>query len=125
LPALKCLLACSGTRTDIYYAYALTDEGRKYYKADAGNSKVGGLCFGKAQVTTIEQFTAPTEQAGRTVSRVTYRYRVSELPEWAGDAGAGQREGLGQAFDSSRQPLEATASMALTEQGWVQQQLPN
>lgn len=73
-------------RTDIYYAYALTDEGRKYFKADAGDSKVGGLCFGKAQVTAIEQFTAPTEQAGRTVSKVTYRYRVSGLPEWAGDA---------------------------------------
>jgi hypothetical protein len=72
----------AAARTDIYYAYALTDEGRNF-KADAGNSKVGGLCFGKAQVTTIEQFTAPTEQAGRTVSRVTYRYRVSEfLPGW-------------------------------------------
>lgn len=113
-------------RTDIYYAYALTDEGRKYYKADAGDSKAGGLCFGKAQVTTIEQFTEPTEQAGRTVSKVTYRYRVSELPAWAGDASVqASVKGLGQAFDSSRQPLEATASMALTEQGWVQQKLAN
>ncbi|MDU9403960.1 hypothetical protein RTH46_15830 [Pseudomonas sp. zfem004] len=113
-------------RTDIYYAYALTEEGRKYYKPDAGNGKVGGLCFGKAQVTAIEQFTAPTEQAGRTVSKVTYRYRVSELPAWAGDARvqAGVK-GLGQAFDSTRQPLQATASMALTEQGWVQQELAN
>lgn len=113
-------------RTDIYYAYALTDEGRKYYKADSGNGKVGGLCFGKAQVTAIEQFTAPAEQAGRTVSKVSYRYSVSELPAWAGDATVqASVKGLGQAFDSSRQPLQATASMALTEQGWVHQPLAN
>ncbi|WP_194791649.1 hypothetical protein [Pseudomonas sp. UFMG81] len=114
-------------RTDIYYAYALTEEGRKYYKPDAvsrkDGSKVGGLCFGKAQVTAIEQFTAPTEQAGQTRSQVTYRYTIAELPAWAADKSVqASVKGLGQAIDSARQPLQATASMALTKRGWVQQQ---
>ncbi|MBA6116823.1 hypothetical protein MXF29_13800 [Pseudomonas sp. NC26] len=43
----------------------------------------GGLCFGKAQVTAIEQFSEPGEMMGQKISRVTYAYKITGLPDWA------------------------------------------
>ncbi|MBS9764102.1 hypothetical protein [Pseudomonas mosselii] len=115
-------------RTDIYYAYDLTDEGRRYYKADArpraNGASTGGLCFGKARVTAVKGFSAPVEHNGRRQSQVTYSYQVTELPVWASDAAVQANiAGLGLAAGSSAKPLEETRSMVLTAQGWVHEQL--
>ncbi len=100
-------------RTDIYYAYDLTDEGRKYYKADSG------LCFGKAQVTAIEQFSEPSEVTGQKMSNVTYAYKITGLPAWAANeqVKASVAE-LGKAVASNDTPLKETRAMVLTSQGW-------
>ncbi|AFO48289.1 MULTISPECIES: hypothetical protein [Pseudomonas] len=108
----------SPARTDIYYAYDLTDEGRKYYKAGAG------LCFGKAQVTAIEQFSEPSEATGQKLSNVTYAYKIIELPAWAAnDQVKASIAGLGQAVASHAAPLKETRTLVLTSQGWVDDQL--
>ncbi|MFY1030754.1 hypothetical protein [Pseudomonas asiatica] len=100
-------------RTDIYYAYDLTDEGRKYYKAD------NGLCFGKAQVTAIEQFSEPSEVTGQKMSNVTYAYKITGLPAWVGDDGVkASIAELGKAVASNDAPLKETRAMVLTSQGW-------
>ncbi|MNP22201.1 hypothetical protein D3C76_1148610 [compost metagenome] len=100
-------------RTDIYYAYDLTDEGRKYYKADSG------LCFGKAQVTVIEQFSEPSEVTGQKVSHVTYAYKITGLPAWAGNEGVkASIAELGRAVASNDAPLKETRAMVMTSQGW-------
>ena len=104
-------------RTDIYYAYDLTDEGRKYYKAD------NGLCFGKAQVTAIEQFSEPSEVTGQKMSNVTYAYKITGLPAWAGDDGVkASIAELGKAVASNDAPLKETRAMVLTSQGWRMQE---
>ncbi|MGV5525787.1 hypothetical protein [Pseudomonas sp. XP1] len=100
-------------RTDIYYAYELTDEGRRYYKAD------NGLCFGKAQVTAIEQFSKPSEVTGQKISNVTYAYKITGLPAWAGDEGVkASIAELGKAVASNDTPLKETRAMVLTSQVW-------
>lgn len=100
-------------RTDIYYAYELTDEGRRYYKAD------NGLCFGKAQVTAIEQFSKPSEVTGQKISNVTYAYKITGLPAWAGDEGVkASIAELGKAVASNDTPLKETRAMVMTSQGW-------
>ncbi|MBO2892820.1 MULTISPECIES: hypothetical protein [Pseudomonas] len=100
-------------RTDIYYAYDLTDEGRKYYKAN------NGLCFGKAQVTAIEQFSEPSEVTGQKMSNVTYAYKITGLPAWARDDGVkASIAELGKAVASNDAPLKETRAMVLTSQGW-------
>jgi hypothetical protein len=114
-------------RTDIYYAYDLTDEGRRYYKADARQGKagsIGGLCFGKAEVTAIKGFSVPGEQQGRRQTQVTYSYRINELPAWAADSAVQAGiTGLDQALASASKPLEETRAMVLTAQGWVHERL--
>lgn len=115
-------------RTDIYYAYDLTEEGRKYYKADAqrmvsGKTR-GGLCFGKAQVTAIEQYSEPGEEMGQKVSRVTYAFKVTDLPQWATNESvkAGIAD-LGKAVASADAPFRETRAMVLTNHGWVHERL--
>lgn len=115
-------------RTDIYYAYDLTDEGRKYYKADGhtlrSGKTAGGLCFGKAQVTTIEQFSEPGEMWGQTISHVTYAYKVTGLPGWAGnDSVKANIAELSKAVASNDTPLRETRAMVLTNHGWVHERL--
>ncbi|WP_087501645.1 hypothetical protein [Pseudomonas sp. SID14000] len=106
----------SPARTDIYYAYDLTDEGRKYYKPDSG------LCFGKAQVTAIEHFSEPSDATGQKVSRVTYAYKITGLPAWAGDDGVkASIAELDKAVASNDAPLKETREMLLTSQGWLLQ----
>ncbi|MFJ4157913.1 hypothetical protein ACIPZF_24345 [Pseudomonas sp. NPDC089752] len=115
-------------RTDIYYAYDLTDEGRKYYKADAqkmpNGSTRGGLCFGKAQVTAIEGFTEPGEKMGQTISEVTYAYKITGLPEWAArqEVKDSIRQ-LGEAVATNDTPAKETRAMVLTQKGWVHERL--
>ena len=115
-------------RTDIYYAYDLTDEGRKYYKADAqklpnGQTR-GGLCFGKAEVTAIEQFSEPGQMMGRTVAHVTYAYKVTGLPDWAAnDEVRATVRDLGNAVATNDTPAREKRVMVLTNQGWVHERL--
>ncbi|MCV9917536.1 MULTISPECIES: hypothetical protein [Pseudomonas] len=115
-------------RTDIYYAYDLTDEGRKYYKADGqklmNGKTVGGLCFGKAQVTGIDQYTEPGEMMGQKISRVTYAYTITDLPPWtANDGVKANISGLDKVVASAQAPLKETRAMVLTNNGWVHERL--
>lgn len=106
-------------RTDIYYAYELTEQGRTYYTPAADGRPRGGLCFGKAQVTAIERYTAPQVQASGEVLQVTYRYKVDGLPAWASDETVqASLKGLAQAVASARQPLQATLTLTRSETGW-------
>ena len=115
-------------RTDIYYAYDLTDEGRKYYKADAqkllnGQTR-GGLCFGKAEVTAIEQFSEPGQMMGHTVADVTYAYKITGLPEWAtNDEVKATIRDLGNAVATTDSPAREKRVMVLTNKGWVHERL--
>jgi hypothetical protein len=115
-------------RTDIYYAYDLTDEGRKYYKADAqkmlnGQTR-GGLCFGKAEVTAIEQFSEPGQMMGHTVADVTYAYTITGLPDWAAnDQVKANVRDLGNALATRNTPASEKRVMVLTNQGWVHERL--
>lgn len=115
-------------RTDIYYAYDLTDEGRKYYKANAASQPdgkaTGGLCFGQAQVTAVQQFSEPTHSNGHEVSLVTYAYKVVGLPQWATNQSvrAGIAD-LNKAVASGEKPVTETHAMVLTDHGWVHERL--
>jgi len=115
-------------RTDIYYAYDLTDEGRKFYKADAqkmlnGQTR-GGLCFGKAEVTAIEQFSEPGQMMGHTISDVTYAYKITGLPDWAAkDVVKANIRDLGEAVATNDTPAREKRVMVLTNKGWVHERL--
>lgn len=111
------------TRHKTVTEYSLTDEGRKHYKADAakslGGATVGGFCFGKAKVTDIDEFTEPADMMGARVSRVRYRYQVSDIPSWAtSDDLVGAIPQLKKDAGAQTEPAQANAVLVLTSTGW-------
>ena len=104
--------------------YSLTDEGRKHYKAEAAKNlrgdALGGFCFGKAEVTDIEEFTEPADMMGARVSRVRYRYQVSDIPEWAtSDELLNAVPQLKKDASARAEPGQANAVLILTSNGWL------
>lgn len=114
--------------TQVRYSYDLTDEGRKYYKADArklrDGSTAAGLCIGSAKVVKVEQFSEPGDMMGQKISRATYTYRVDNLPTWASDEGVvGSNRELAPLVSSKDTPIKETRAFILTNNGWVHERL--
>ncbi|TVT84316.1 hypothetical protein [Pseudomonas sp. H3(2019)] len=115
-------------RTDIRYSFDLTDEGRKFYKNNAqklmNGTTAGGLCVGKAQIVSVDQFSEPGDMMGQKISRVTYSYKVHDLPDWAhNEAVVATIRGLAPVVASEKTPIKETRAMILTNNGWVHERL--
>lgn len=109
-------------------SYDLTDEGKKYYKADAAKNMrgdaLGGFCFGKATVTEINNFTEPSDAMGQKISRVSFTYKVTDIPEWAKSPEITSLDRqLKKEANSEAEPLNATNVFVLTNKGWVHERL--
>lgn len=111
--------------------YELTEEGKKYYLPDRvetlGGDKLGGLCFGKGKLESVENFTTPAQVMGVQASRVTFTYRVTDIPDWAqngpvADALSGDRE-FKKILASGQTPIRQTQGFIQTEKGWVHEKL--
>lgn len=111
--------------------YELTEEGKKYYLPDRvetlGGDKLGGLCFGKGKLESVENFTTPAQVMGVQASRVTFTYRVTDIPDWAqngpvADALSGNRE-FKKILASGQTPIRQTQGFIQTEKGWVHEKL--
>ena len=104
--------------------YNLTEEGKKFYKADGEKDlygkPIGGFCFGKATVKEIPEFTEPADAGGVRSSRVTYTYQVSELPDWAKlPATIAVIPRLKKDVESEKTPIKSMAMLMLTNNGWT------
>ncbi len=110
------------------YEYDLTEEGRKHYTPDAekkgyDDKMIGGFCFGKAKVTSIE-FTEKSEDSATSNKKVksaniTYLYSVSEFPEWAkNEEVKSSNPILKYDMDSEKTPVKGVMNLVLTNKGW-------
>lgn len=104
--------------------FDLTDEGKRFYKADAEKSimgeDTGGFCFGKAEVKEITEFTEPTDAMGMRISQVKFTYAVSDFPAWAKSSEISAAiSSLGKAIESEETPIKGADVLALTNNGWV------
>ena len=112
------------TSTDIKPTYSLTEEGKKFYKADAHKAIMGGteggICFGKGTVKDIKEFTEPSSAGGVQMTQVKYTYEVSDVPAWAKSAEiltAVPR--LKQDVESEKMSVDGMDVMVLTNNGWA------
>lgn len=110
------------------YEYDLTEEGKKFYREGIaetfGGDSVGGICFGKAKVSSIENFTEPSDMMGMRVSRVSYRYNVEDIPEWAKSAEVTAASStIKEDVESDKKPIENMAGFILTDKGWMHERL--
>ncbi|TQI87574.1 hypothetical protein FHU12_5273 [Serratia marcescens] len=119
----------AGKERDIVVnSYDLTEEGKKYYKPDAARNMkgeaLGGFCFGRATVDTVDNFTEPSDALGQKISRVAFSYKVTDIPDWAGtpellDLDRRLKEDMA----SGSVPLKKNGIFILTGKGWMHERL--
>jgi DNA-binding PadR family transcriptional regulator len=65
--------------------YALTDEGRKFYreKANDGGTDVSGLCFARKSLDKVVKWEGPMKFGDYQTASVTYTYKIDGLADWA------------------------------------------
>lgn len=114
-------------KTVVETVFNLTEEGKKFYKADVIENNgfgetVGGFCFGKATVKDVSEFTEPADAGGMRATRVTYTYEVRDFPAWAKlpDFLAVLPE-LKKDVESDKSPIKGLDMLVLTNNGWVSQ----
>lgn len=118
----------ANNETETVQGYELTDEGKKYYKADVEQSVMGqprgGFSFGKAKVEKVENFTEPADLMGMKVSKVTYTYTVSDIPEWATKKELLElNQKLKTDVLSKEKPVQRADGFVLTEKGWIHEKM--
>lgn len=101
--------------------YALTDEGKKYYRSrETPNGKKSGFYIGQPVVDKVEQFSEPADLMGLKVSQVRYTYKVEDLQDWArSDKIRAADRRIDRYVKCAQQPAEEKATLILTSNGWV------
>ncbi|EPY4331822.1 hypothetical protein ACXDJA_005553 [Klebsiella variicola] len=118
----------SNARDVVVNSYDLTEEGKKYYKPDAAKTmkgeNIGGFCFGKATVTEVSNFTEPSDAMGQKISRVSFTYKVSEIPDWAKSPEIMNADRqLQKDVSSESEGVKVTNVFLLTNNGWIHERL--
>ncbi|HTZ58953.1 MAG TPA: hypothetical protein VMB49_12680 [Acidobacteriaceae bacterium] len=90
--------------------YVLTAEGSR-------TEGKGRFCYGRRQVTSVENFTTPVDYQGKPLTKVEYHFVLKNPPSWA------KQTEVRNAFPSvakatSDQPVDE-ATLMLTRDGWV------
>lgn len=104
-------------------AYDFTENGKASFKEDAGRSVFGGtrsgLCYGKPQVDEVTQFTQPGEMMGMTLSQVSYKYHLADLPDWAKNPKV--KAAFPDLARNTAESIDGKATLILTNDGWKHQ----
>ncbi|EKK5548092.1 DNA-directed RNA polymerase subunit beta [Enterobacter hormaechei] len=90
-------------------ALSATDKGAKAKFWD----KEHGACVGTRTVDEIKEWTEPSDAGGQKVTRVSYTWKLSDIPNWV-DKDAFARSGV-KGIDKSE---NATAILVKTNNGW-------
>jgi len=110
-----------GKRTVSVKEYNLTDYGKKYYKEAASTNMIvgskNGFFIGQPEVLEITSYTEPADSAGVRISNVSYKVKVSNIPDWA------KKSEVLTAYPFAKKYLEpsidAQIILVLKNDGWV------
>jgi hypothetical protein len=89
---------------------------KRYELTTYGKRVPPRFCFGHRVVTSIDSFTPPAVVDGQTTSKVSYHYRVRDVPGWANS------DGIRKAFPTFAKETSGDAqdqmTLVLTMNGW-------
>ncbi len=110
--------------TEEWKVYDLTEKGKQQvFEVQNRPTKTSKmLCAGDVKVTSVTNFTEPSDAMGRTVSQVNFDLTVTNLPDWAKD------EEFQQIFPNyakfaKGESIETKTTLILTNNGWVEASL--
>jgi hypothetical protein len=100
----------NAVRGETVNRYVLTAEGSR-------TEGKGRFCYGRRQITSVENFTQPVDYQGKPLTKVEYHFVLKNSPSWA------KQDEVRHAFPSvanatSDQPVDE-ATLMLTHDGWV------
>ena len=91
----------------------------RYVLTAAGSRTEGAgkFCYGRRQITSVENFTPPVDYNGKPLTKVEYHFVLKNPPSWA------KKDEVRNAFpmvakSMSDQPVDE-ATLMLTHDGWV------
>ncbi len=97
--------------------YDLSPKGRAAWTADPQNPGYGNFCYGRRDVTAVDDFT----NSGGTAA-VNYHYQLASVAPWANNT---EIETAFPAVQASlATPLSDKANLTLTDNGWVMTKSP-
>lgn len=103
-----------------YRRYTPTDAGRDAIRKDSRGLGSVDICFARREIESIEIFTEPGDMAGIHLSRVTYRYRLTDIAPWTDNAAINAAlPAIGRTL--AQPTAEATDTLMLTNKGWQHQ----
>ncbi len=104
----------------------LSEKGRKCYIPGVG------FRYGEPRFVRIASFSKPSSFGPYTMSKVNYEYRVVDIPQWARELAAPVRPfgfhttaypNIIAAISSEKAPIKDEATLILTNDGWVHENL--
>lgn len=95
--------------------YDLSDKGRGIWTPDQTQPGYGNFCFGRREVTSIDNYT-PSDNADASQYSVTFHHAVTGLPDWANSTEM-KTAFPKLAADTSGQAV-ATATLVKSDNGW-------
>ena len=95
--------------------YDLSDKGRGVWTPDQTQPGYGNFCFGRREVTSIDNYT-PSDNADASQYSVTFHHAVTGLPDWANSTEM-KTAFPKLAADTSGQAV-ATATLVKSDNGW-------
>ena len=106
--------------------YDLTDKGKQYLgkkghtisSASLLGLPVRTLCFGKKQFIAVVRYTEPSQDMGQMMTKVTYRYKLTNVPDWARDGDVTKAYAASMHLEPFDRPREDTMTLVLTSDGW-------
>jgi len=103
------------------YEYKLTDLGTKSVKTKKGNgffSDANEFCAGKYEVSSIENFTEPSDIGGYKLTRVNFKKEPIDVPEWANNL-VKEKAFERYAEKISKKSSDEAMELVLTDNGWI------
>lgn len=104
--------------------YQLSREASKYLHNDArirAMSAIGAeqqLCYADKRLADVLRWTEPTATMGRTITEVTYTYRLVDVANWARNADVERAFYTGRELAAAETPKEAKMTLVLMNDGW-------
>lgn len=101
-------------------AFDLSDKGKSAYSNESSKTAMSGVrsgfCYGKPHVDEVTNFTQPGDMMGMTISQVSYKYHLADLPDWAENAKV--TEAFPELKRNTAESRDAKAAVVLTNDGW-------
>jgi len=101
------------------FEYKLTELGSKSVKVKKGfGGDANEFCAGKYKVSSIENFTEPSDIGGYKLTRVSFKKEPIDVPEWANNL-VKEKAFEQYAKKISKEPSDEKMELILTDNGWI------